>query len=191
MGAFSHPYNLHIMPSTSNGENVLRFQFNPICNVNEPASNGFIEYSIAQKSNLPNGRTIINNNASIYFDYNAPVQTNTTLHVVCDNCYLENITNLGSNTINITTIDLPEYQVSVVPNPFFTETYIEIKGYKGQNEDLKLEVYDLRGKLQSVLNGNINGKFILKKGEMPAGVYFFRISKKGHLLQSGRLVVRG
>jgi hypothetical protein len=29
----------------------------------------------------------------------------------------------------------------------------------------------------------------LQRGVLPTGVYFFRISEKGHLLQSGRLVV--
>jgi hypothetical protein len=186
MGVASHVYTLQIMPNTLSGEQVLRFQFNPIylpdSNVNEPASNGFIQYSIAQKPNLPNG-TIINNSASIYFDYNAPVQTNTTVHTVCNNCYP------GIQTINIDKINFPNYKVSVIPNPFSTETRIEVQGYTQQGKALTLEVYDVTGRLQTTLNGNQNGQFFLQRGAMPTGIYFFRISENGRLLQSGRLVV--
>jgi hypothetical protein len=192
MGAASHPYTMYIMPSTPSGEQVLRFQFSPIylpdSNVNEPASNGFIEYSIAQVANLSNG-TIINNSASIYFDYNAPIQTNTTLHTVCDDCHPENITNAGTVVLDLDQIAASSYKVVAIPNPFSIETSIEIQDYKGQGEDLKLEVYDVMGRLQNTLNGNREGRFLLQRGVLPTGVYFFRISEKGHLLQSGRLVV--
>lgn len=43
---------------------------------NEPASHGYITYRIKPKNNLVIG-DVIHNSASIYFDYNAPVQTNT------------------------------------------------------------------------------------------------------------------
>jgi hypothetical protein len=192
MGVASHPYTLHIMPNTPSGAQVLRFQFSPIylpdSNVNEPASNGFIEYSIAQVANLPNG-TVINNSASIYFDYNAPVQTNTTLHTVCDNCLPQNITNLGSSTININKIDLASYGVSVVPNPFKEQTRIVLEGYTGLNTDLRLEIYDVMGRLQASLKAESQAQFVVQRGEMPVGIYFFRISENGRLLQSGRLVV--
>ncbi|CAA6799040.1 MAG: Unknown protein [uncultured Aureispira sp.] len=192
MGTASHPYTMHILPSTPSGEQVLRFQFSPIylpdSNVNEPASNGFIEYSIAQVANLANG-TIINNSASIYFDYNAPIQTNTTLHTVCDNCHPENITNAGTVVLDLDQIAASSYKVVAIPNPFSTQTSIEIQGYKGQGEDLKLEIYDVMGRSQNTLNGNREGRFLLQRGAMPTGVYFFRIHENGRLLQSGRLVV--
>ena len=192
MGVASHAYTLQIMPSTPGGQQVLRFQFNPIylpdSNANEPASNGFIQYNIAQQANLPNG-TIINNSASIYFDYNAPVKTNTTLHTVCDNCYPENISNAGTVVLDLDEAALPNYKVLAIPNPFSTETRIEVQGYNEQGASLKLEVYDVMGRLQTTLNGNQNGQFLLQRGEMPVGIYFFRISERGKLLQSGRLMV--
>lgn len=44
-------------------------------------SNGFVAYTIQLKSNLPAG-TQITNNADIYFDFNAPIETNTTLNTI-------------------------------------------------------------------------------------------------------------
>ena len=43
---------------------------------NEPQSHGYITYRIKPKNNLVIG-DVINNSASIYFDFNAPVITNT------------------------------------------------------------------------------------------------------------------
>jgi len=187
MGVASHAYTLQIMPSTLSGEQVLRFQFNPIylpdSNVNEPASNGFIHYSIAQKPNLPNG-TIINNSASIYFDYNAPVKTNTTLHTVCDNCLPQNII--------ITHLDQTfssSHSVITVPNPFSDRTRIVLEGYTGLSSNLSLEVYDVMGRLQTKIEANNEAQFTVQRGEMPTGIYFFRIRENGQLLQSGRLMV--
>jgi hypothetical protein len=188
MGIASHPYILHILPSTPSGEQVLRFEFNPIylpdSNVNEVTSHGFIEYRIAQQANLPNG-TIINNNASIYFDYNAPVKTNTTVHTICDNCF-PGILNAG---LALKQIAPSNYTVVAIPNPFKEQTRIVLEGYTGLNTDLRLEIYDVMGRLQASLKAESQAQFVVQRGEMPVGIYFFRISENGRLLQSGRLVV--
>lgn len=75
MVAASHSYQLNIK-----SQNQLTWSFNNIKLVdsfrNEPASHGFIAYRIRPKSSLVIG-DIIKNTASIYFDYNLPVETNT------------------------------------------------------------------------------------------------------------------
>lgn len=53
----------------------------PDSNVNEPASHGYIVYRIKPKRTLTAG-DVINNTASIYFDFNLPVLTNTSRTVV-------------------------------------------------------------------------------------------------------------
>ncbi len=79
-GASSHPYECEVI----NG-NVLKFTFSnimlPDSNVNEAASHGFIQYKIRQGQGLTPGTTI-RNRAGIYFDFNAPVLTNTALHTI-------------------------------------------------------------------------------------------------------------
>ncbi|MEM6397196.1 MAG: T9SS type A sorting domain-containing protein [Bacteroidota bacterium] len=79
-GISSHPYNL-----TIEDENILTFTFAnimlPDSNVNEPASNGFVHFSIDQLPDLPDGTTI-SNRAGIYFDFNPPIITNYSRHTV-------------------------------------------------------------------------------------------------------------
>ncbi len=79
MGIVSHEYTTELTG------NVLRINFDnihlPDSTTNEPASHGFVKYHIRTKSNL-NGGEIISNTANIYFDYNAPITTNTTQHTI-------------------------------------------------------------------------------------------------------------
>jgi len=74
----SHPVDLNWI----NWEKNMYFQFDnillPDSNVNEPASHGFVRYRIKPKSTLIVGDSITNN-AAIYFDFNAPVITNTAV----------------------------------------------------------------------------------------------------------------
>jgi len=76
----SHHYNLQMTDG-----NKLSWAFNnillPDSNVNEPASHGFIAYSVKPKNTVTMG-DIINNGAGIYFDYNLPVATNRQQTVV-------------------------------------------------------------------------------------------------------------
>jgi len=69
-------------------ENAVRFTFAninlPDSSSNEPASHGFVQYKVKLKNNLPVG-TVINNTAYIYFDFNAPVVTNTTTNTITTN----------------------------------------------------------------------------------------------------------
>ncbi|HRC32890.1 MAG TPA: hypothetical protein PK736_05560 [Bacteroidia bacterium] len=65
--------------------NNLRFNF-PNINLpdstnDEPNSHGYVQFSIKLKDSLSIG-TIIKNTSYIYFDFNPPVQTNTTSNVI-------------------------------------------------------------------------------------------------------------
>ncbi|MES2620688.1 MAG: T9SS type A sorting domain-containing protein, partial [Bacteroidota bacterium] len=77
--AYSH------QPMVQLKENAVRFNFPninlPDSNTNEPLSHGYVQYKIKLKDNLPIG-TVINNTAFIYFDFNAPVVTNTTSNTI-------------------------------------------------------------------------------------------------------------
>ncbi len=77
----SHPYQLSMT-----GTGFAQFTFPNILLVdsvhNEPASHGYINYSIDLDPGVPVG-TIISNRASIYFDFNLPIVTNRTNTVLC------------------------------------------------------------------------------------------------------------
>jgi hypothetical protein len=74
--ATSHPCQ-----TTLRGSGVVDFFFDqidlPPSDFNEPASHGFIKYSIRPKAGLALGQQI-RNTAFIYFDFNPPIITNTT-----------------------------------------------------------------------------------------------------------------
>ena len=55
----------------------------PDSNVNEPASHGFVKFTVSQQPGNPMG-TVINNQAAIYFDFNDPIFTNIYSHTVGD-----------------------------------------------------------------------------------------------------------
>ena len=116
--------------------NNLRFNFPninlPDSNTNEPLSHGYVQYKIKLKDNLPVGTTI-NNTAFIYFDFNAPVVTNTT-----------------SNTISISTtavssIRNPNSEIRIYPNPASTQLFIETNG----TEVEQVNIYNTTGRLVS------------------------------------------
>ena len=184
MGAVSHPYTVDFLAPTPAGEPVVRFRFNPIylpdSNVNEPASNGYIHYRIAQKPNLPNG-TVINNSASIYFDFNSPIKTNTTVHTVCDNCL--------PIIVSVDNIEDQAYQVKAIPNPFTTSTTITLTGYEANTAPLTLQVYDAMGRMIQTLESN-TAQFVLERKDLPSGLYFFRITDGNTRLKSGRLIAQ-
>jgi len=84
VGAVSHGYQLAVSGKV---KPVLTFTFDnimlPDSTTNQAGSNGFIQFSIKPKANLP-VKTKIENYADIFFDYNDPVRTNTTINRIYD-----------------------------------------------------------------------------------------------------------
>jgi len=79
----SHPVHIDYV------QHVARFNFSfpgiqlPDSTINEAESHGFLRYRVRPRSTLLVGDSVLNW-AGIYFDYNAPVRTNTA-HTVVDN----------------------------------------------------------------------------------------------------------
>jgi photosystem II stability/assembly factor-like uncharacterized protein len=99
LGASSHPCRLVV---SGQGRPVLNFHFDnillPDSNANEPMSHGQVTFTIRPKRNLPPG-TRIENFADIYFDFNDPIRTNTTVNTL----YLPTITPGILDTVIVTT----------------------------------------------------------------------------------------
>jgi uncharacterized repeat protein (TIGR01451 family) len=122
----SHPVVANLMGSK------LEFKFNNI-NLPDSISNpvgsiGFAQYRIKPKPNLVAGTKILNR-AHIYFDYNAPIATNTST-----NNFLATV-GLSQQTV------LENY--SIYPNPTTGKFTISVSDFS----NTQLEVYDLVGKL--------------------------------------------
>ncbi len=146
--------------------NTLEFIFNnillPCSSDNEPESHGFVKYSIKPKSNSAYGNTI-KNKASIYFDYNSPIVTNTTTNT------------LGNPNSVFELSDANQMQLLLYPNPNNGEFEIEISDYK-VSEKFKLEVTDCEGKILKTVFFKDN-KISVDCKDFSSGTYLVKIFK--------------
>jgi len=150
----------------------------PDSNVNEPASNGFFKFKIQQQSDLPIG-TIINNRAGIYFDFNAPVITNTSFLEIGEDFLITRIENPVT--------EIEGLEVRIMPNPFHGQTRIEVMS--SQYTDLEFWVYDALGQrvdFQRFTGNQVN----YQQNHLPKGLYVYEIRSTGQRLQSGKLMVQ-
>ncbi len=126
---------------------------------NPTGSIGFIQYRIKPKANLPLG-TLIKNTANIYFDYNAPVATNTA-------------TNEFTSTASINENKLAG-TLYVYPNPGKGSYYVKLpEGMKGS--EINIKVYNLLGEL--ILNTKTNNSLSqIDLSHQPNGIYVIRVN---------------
>ncbi len=106
---------------TLRGQGVLEFFFNniqlPPSSLDEPGSHGFVKYSVQARNNLPIGTTLTNT-AHIYFDYNAPVITNTTT------------TQIG--LVNVNSPATGSSSLRLIPNPASHWVFAETQAQAGE-----------------------------------------------------------
>lgn len=176
-GASSHPYTLSF-----DGPNILRWTFLPIVlpdsNINEPASHGFFRFRIQKQPGLALG-TRIENSASIYFDYNAPVLTNTTWHTLEEGFW-------GMVSLD-PVLDTPAQPLTVYPNPFHTFTTFDLGETRA---DYQFELYDLQGQLQIQHTYRQVTQFRFERAALPPGLYLFRITGPWGVSKTGRIMIR-
>ncbi|MCH8330505.1 MAG: hypothetical protein IH946_03850, partial [Bacteroidetes bacterium] len=102
-GASSHPYDFRIY-----GQGILEWKFwnidLPDSNTNEVLSHGFVKFKVSQQLNNPLG-TLIKNHVGIWFDFNAPIQTNTVENL---------ISNFVVNTVPTDTDTVPTTHISYI-----------------------------------------------------------------------------
>ncbi len=117
--------------STALEGNIATFTFAnimlPDSNTNEPESHGFVDFSVKKKAGLGYG-TVIDNSASIYFDFNEPIKTNTVTST-----YFNFISSLKEDALSET--------VAVYPNPAHNMVYVT-----AQSDIQLLNITDITGK---------------------------------------------
>lgn len=153
-GASSAPYDFSL-----SGSGLLTFTFNGI---NLPdashgdSSKGFVSYTVHTKPNLALGSQI-DNTASIVFDVNAPIVTNTTVNIRSD--YPNGIATLNAGTMS----------AQVVPNPAQDRAQIEFSGATGA---IELQLTDALG--QTILTTTVSTKsYTLDAQNLASGVYLY------------------
>jgi hypothetical protein len=84
VGATSHPGRFEV---SGKGLPVLTWTFDnimlPDSTTDEPGSHGYIQFSIKPKADLPE-KTLVENSADIFFDFNSPIRTNVTQNRIYD-----------------------------------------------------------------------------------------------------------
>lgn len=146
----------------------------PDSNVNEATSHGYIRYSLDQKEDLEIG-DVINNQASIYFDFNEPVVTNETWHTIGE----------ALMTVEATEVFIPNLAVEYFPNPFADVLTVQLK-----TDDFKtaeLEIFDANGRLIKIEKFE-SRSITLTTEELNEGFYFFHVTLNGQSAASGKIV---
>lgn len=172
MGASSHAYSWELL-----NRSTLKVTFDQIRlttkKQDDAKSQGFVRYRIAQHRDVALGK-IIKNRAGIYFDFNAPIMTNTTEHLVNKNFVVVAIPDIAASLL----------KVSVAPNPFHEQAIFNIENT--DNEPISLEIFDSTGRILHRQESN-NSQFIYQN-ILPQGIYFYKIiSEKGSA--SGKLLI--
>jgi len=160
--ASSHPVTVSVEQ-----RNILVFSFFdillPDSTTSLAGSNGYVRFDIELSPDLSPG-TPIENSAAIYFDYNEPIITNTTMNVL-------------TATRNPDALAL---HLSIFPNPGRGDVNLSIE-LEEYSERIVVDVYDLQGRqvLQKQWAGGFSpGPFTLAvhTPELSAGTYFVQLS---------------
>lgn len=155
--SFTPGYSDHNYSASMDLNGVVKFSFNNInLPYNGPPSNGMVSYRIKTKKNLIPG-TEFRNKAAIFFDYNAPIITNTTINSL--------------QILSGTTEDLSKNStLNLFPNP--TNGTVLISSQTNFN---KIEVLSITG--QILLSETVNVKsHQLQLQNLAEGIYFVKIS---------------
>ena len=152
---------------------VLQFNFNdinlPDSTSNSSDSKGFVQYRVKPKPNLPAG-TVVNNTAYIYFDYNAPIITNTS-----HNTYLT-IAGINENKNN---------EFAVFPNPTNGIVTITSKVLT----PMTIIVYNIVGEMVHD-SKTTQSKTQLDLSYLNSGVYFVKVSIEEGITATYKLVIQ-
>lgn len=97
--------------------------------LDQEGSNGYVTFKIKPRSTVEIG-DVIENTAYIYFDFNAPIITNTVSTSIVD---------------KLSAVSFDKTEINLYPNPVQHKVYVETQSPSEILE--KVEIYDLHGKL--------------------------------------------
>jgi Leucine-rich repeat (LRR) protein len=166
----SHPYQLIVRE-----KNIIEVTFPniqlPDSNTNEAKSHGFVQLEFKPKAGLPIDAEI-NNNASIFFDYNAPVITNTAQTRV------EITTSVASNR---------KLAFKLFPNPTTSTITVELP-YTGNG---KYNIIDISGNviMQNNIDKNTN-RFTIDVNDVANGTYLLSLEMDGKVSTSKVMILK-
>lgn len=156
--------------------NAIRFNINdiqlPPASQDSIGSRGWVQYHVKLSKSLAVG-TIITNTANIYFDYNAPITTNTTITTVA-----ETTTGIAGEA---STKNAPVLYPDPAHDELFVKSDMSLAGGR-------LEIYDATGRLcRSILITDSNAAVDIRN--LTAGVYMVNIISAAGTSTVKKLVV--
>lgn len=155
----------HSFLTKISNNNKVEFYFNNINLPFDDANNdGYVMYKIKLKSTLVNG-DVFSNTASIYFDFNPAIITNTETTTIAT---LSNEHHVAENVFN------------VYPNPVSDLLYINQKAEVNVNS---ITVYNTIGQLVLKISNPKNKNYI-DVSEMPSGGYLLNLETDKGLLKT-------
>ncbi len=159
---------------TINGSGNLQFNFQnillPDSGANFAGSMGSLTYHITPMTALSVG-TQLHGTASIVFDFNVPVQTNTTLNTIVE-----------LNAVQ--TIMSENASLHFFPNPANDELSVQTSSAIS-----KIELYDVQGKLlKTISSGSTKNNLTISLNEMKNGIYFITAYTTDGNKMNGRFV---
>lgn len=185
ISTMSNVISSHAFTVDSSAKPVVKFIFDninlPDSNQNEPQSHGYVNFKIKHKAGLTGG-TVIKNTGYIYFDFNAPVIT---------------------NTVNNTLYEpggIPEYNkvaLHIFPNPAHDELNVML-GVTGINSkpmqpNLTLTLCDITGRIIKAIpfyHASPTDVNKLSVKSISKGIYFLKVTDANNLqVASDKVVV--
>jgi len=152
--AHSHPYKLFMGES---GELTFRHEWInlPDSTTNPEGSQGFISYRVRKRDGMEPGDQLTNV-AAIYFDFNDPIITNTTL-----------------NTLTRATVGLPDPSLglAIYPNPAHEFIWVE----SAESNIEQIDLVTIGGQtIQRIPVNGLNRQSVSLEG-LPKGLYLLRV----------------
>ncbi|MEX1188204.1 MAG: PKD domain-containing protein [Bacteroidia bacterium] len=172
MVASSDEYSVNVNQS----ERTIRWTFTNIMlpdSTSDPeGSIGFVNFKIDPVQNQIDG-TVLNNFADIYFDFNEPIRTNTTVHTI-------------DRFLSISEVN-SDLNISIYPNPFSGTTSILVNS--SDKLDATVSITDMLGKELDSFKVQ-NGKTYQYHAEhLASGMYMYTVTTKNSK-STGKMVVR-
>lgn len=165
----SHPYRLSVLQNR-----ILEFVFDPIVlpdsTSNEPASHGYVKFSILPTETLEPGDTLTNT-AYIYFDLNAPIQTNTPVIVLEET--------LGT----ISPVEVAPLRIT--PNPASDGVRVDLP--ENTTGEGVMYILDINGRIVQTVQTAGQWSLWLSVRQLPAGLYAVHFKSK-EIRASGKFV---
>ena len=168
----SHPYRATL--DLTLGEVLFTFEDISLLdsNSNEPASHGFVQFTILPKPGLSPG-TILSNTAGIYFDANPPVLTNKVETKI-------------QSTVEVTA-PIADWGMMISPNPNLGTFSVVMA--EPALPHMTFRITDLTGRLLMEKQTETGSRQqTVRASDLPSGLYFLQVVSEGKVLAVKKFV---